>query len=93
MKQPAALEISRELIEAIRTFAVRREIEHCGARIVFDPFYFHVVCPRRGVRIKVRSFSAVPEIEDVLDAVFEWMNQEGPRRVAERRQAALAAEG
>jgi hypothetical protein len=51
-----------------------------------------VECPRCGVRIKVRSFSAIPEIEDVFDAVFEWMNQEGAREVAERRQATLAAE-
>jgi hypothetical protein len=92
VKRPAALEISRDLIEAIRAFPVRREIEHCGARIAFDPFDFHVVCPRCGVQIRVRSFSAVPEIEDVLDAVFEWMIQEGAREVAERRQAVLAAE-
>jgi hypothetical protein len=92
VKQPAAPDISGNLIEAIRVFPVRREIEHCGARIAFDPFDFYVVCPRCGVRIKVRSFSAAPEIEDVFDAVFEWLNQEEAWEVAERRQAALAAE-
>jgi len=92
VQQPAALEISRELIEAIRAFPVRREIEHCGARIAFDPSDFYVVCPRCGVRIKARSFSASPEIEDVFDALFEWLNQEEARDVARRRQAALAAE-
>jgi hypothetical protein len=71
---------------------VHREIERCGARIVFDVFDFDAECPRCGVRIKLRSFSGVPEIEDVFDAVFEWMNQEGARDAAERRQAALAAE-
>jgi hypothetical protein len=92
VKQPPALEISHELIEAIRAFPVRREIEHCGARIAFDPFDFYVECPRCGVRIKVRSFSAASEIEDVFDAVFEWLSQEEAGEVAGRRQAALTTE-
>jgi hypothetical protein len=74
LKSQAALNISGDLLEAIRAFPVHREIEHCGARIAFDPFEFFVTCPRCGARIKVRSFSAVPEIEDVFDAVFEWLN-------------------
>ena len=92
MKQQAAREVSRDLIGAIRAFPVRRAIEHSRARIAFDAFDFHVVCPRCGARIKVRSFSALPESEDVLDAVFEWMNQEGAQEVAERRGVTIAAE-
>jgi hypothetical protein len=92
LKNLPGLEISSELIDAIRAFPVRREIEHCSARIVLDPFDFYATCPHCGTRIKVRSFSAVPEIEDVFDAVFEWLNQEEAREVAERRQTALAAE-
>jgi hypothetical protein len=71
---------------------VRREIEHCGAPITAEPFDFYVACPHCGSRIKVRSFSAIPELEDVFDAVFGWMNRAEARGVAERRQAALAAE-
>jgi hypothetical protein len=84
--------VSADLLQAIRAFPVRREIEHCGARIAVDPFEFYAVCPHCGSRIKVRSFAATPEIEDVFDAVFEWMNQEGTPEVAKRRQLALAAE-
>ncbi len=92
LKDSPALEISTDLIEAIRAFPVRRETEHCGTRIATDPFDFYVQCPRCGARIKVRSFTAVPEIEDVFDAVFEWMNQAGAAEAAKRRQAALSAE-
>jgi hypothetical protein len=92
VKNPPRLEIGSDLIDAIRAFPVRREIEHCGASITADPFDFYVDCPHCGVRVKVRSFSAIPELEDVFDAVFEWMNQEEARDVADRRQTALAAE-
>jgi hypothetical protein len=92
LKNPPGLEIGSDLIHAIRAFPLRREIEHCGAPITADPFDFYVECPQCGTRLKVRSFSAIPEIEDVFDAVFEWMNQEEARDVADRRQAALAAE-
>jgi|SRR3954453_993686 len=92
LKNPPALEISSDLIEAIRTFPARQEIEHCGSRIMADPFNFYADCPHCGDRIKLRSFAATPEIEDVFDAVFEWMNQGEARDVANRRQAALADE-
>ncbi len=92
MENQDGLEIGSDLIEAIRAFPVRREIEHCGARITADPFDFDIQCPRCGTRVKVRSFSAIPEIEDVFDAVFEWMNQGKARDVADRRRQALAAE-
>jgi predicted RNA-binding Zn-ribbon protein involved in translation (DUF1610 family) len=83
--------VNADLLQAIRAFPVRREIEHCGARIAIDPFEFHADCPHCGSRIKVRSFAATPEIEDVFDAVFEWMSQEGASAVAKHRQVALAA--
>jgi hypothetical protein len=92
VKNPPGLEIGSDLIDAIRAFPVRREIDHCGAPITVDPFDFYVECPHCGARVKVRSFSAVPEIEDVFDAVFAWMNQDEARDVADRRQAALASE-
>jgi hypothetical protein len=72
---------------------VRREIEHCGgsARIV-NPFEFSATCPHCTSRIKLRSYAGTPEIEDVFDGVYEWMNQEGAREVVENRRLALAAE-
>ena len=84
--------VNSKLLEVIRSFPAGREIEHCGARIAAGPFDYHLDCPRCGARIKVRSFSAIPEIEDVFDTVFEWMNQNEARDVADRRQTALAAE-
>jgi hypothetical protein len=84
--------VNADLLQAIRAFPVRRAIDHCGARIAVDPFEFYADCPNCGSRIKVRSFAATPEIEDVFDAVFDWMNQEGASEVAKHRQVALAAE-
>jgi hypothetical protein len=92
VKDPPGLDIGGGLIDAIRAFPVHREVEHCGARITVDSLGFYATCPHCGTRIKIRSFAATPEIEDVFDAVFEWMNQEGALEVAEHRRAALAAE-
>jgi hypothetical protein len=87
-----ALDITEDLLEAIRTFPVRREVEHCGDRIEVEPFDFYAECPQCGMRIKVRSFSAHSEIEDVLDAVFEWLNRPKADEVARRRRDAISAE-
>lgn len=92
LKNSPTLEIGSDLIEAIRAFPVRREIEHCGARITVAPFEFYATCPHCGSRLKVRSYAATPEIEDIFDAVFEWMNQEGAQEAAQHRRVALAAE-
>jgi hypothetical protein len=92
LKNPPSLDIGADVIEAIRAFPVRREIKHCGTRIAVDPFESYADCPHCGSRIKVRSFAATPEIEDIFDAVFEWMNREGALEVAKHRQGALAAE-
>jgi hypothetical protein len=64
-----------------------------GLRAMATPHvHYYVDCPRCGSRIKVRSFSAGGEIEDVFDAVFEWMNQPTAQEVARRRQMALKEE-
>jgi hypothetical protein len=86
------LVISEELLEQIRSFPVRRETEHCGVRIAVDAFAFYAVCPQCGSRIKVRSFAGTAEIEDVFEAVFEWMNQPGAEETASRRRIDLAQE-
>ena len=81
--------IPQNLIEAIRTFPLEREVEHCGKRWTVSPFDFYANCPGCGGQIKLRGFSAVDELEDIFDAVFEWMNQPMAQEVARRRQRAL----
>jgi hypothetical protein len=83
------LDISPELIEAIRSFPLERTIKHCGVNVSASPFEFYVECPECGARIKARSFSAAMEIEDVFDAVFEWISNPAAQTLAARRQEAL----
>ena len=84
------VEISHELIEAIRTFPVVRETEHCNLKFKVSPFDIYATCPQCGTRLKLRSFSGVSELEDVFDAVFEWMNDPKACNFAEQRRAAIA---
>jgi hypothetical protein len=84
--------LSEDLVEAIRSFPARREVEHCGIRFEASPFDFYATCPQCGSRIKLRSFSATPEIEDIFDAVFEWMNQAGVAEVVAARRTTLYEE-
>ena len=84
--------ISGELIEAIRAFPAQREVEHCGARFVVPAFDFYADCPLCCARIKLRGYSANGEVEDLFDAIFEWMNQPEAREIARRRQVALIDE-
>jgi hypothetical protein len=86
------MEISQDVPDAIRSFPVEREVEHCGRRMAVSPFEFYADCPQCGVRIKLRSLSGVTEIEDVFDAVFEWMSDPNARRVAEQRRLAIEAD-
>ena len=89
LEHHAGVEVSEDLLEAIRSFPVRREVEHCGGRFSVSPFDFYADCPGCGQRIKVRSFTAGGEIEDLFDAVFEWMNQPGRKsRGGEARREA-----
>jgi hypothetical protein len=83
------VEISEDLLEAIRSLPLERQVEHCGSRITVSPFDLYADCPQCGARIKVRSFSGGGEIEDVFDAVFEWINQPKAREMAQRRQMVL----
>ena len=57
-----------------------------------DPPSTVVTCPHCGARLKVRSVSAIPEIEDVFDAVFEWLNDPKAGALAEQRRQAIEAE-
>jgi len=90
LKNHPPIELSTDLIEAIRSFPPRREVEHCGSRFAVSPFDIYAVCPGCGTQLKVRALSAVPEMEDVFDAVFEWMNSSAGREAAARRQREIA---
>jgi hypothetical protein len=80
------------VIDALRAFALKREVEHCGHKFEVSPFDLYATCPHCGHRLKLRSFSAGAEIEDIFDAVFDWLRQPGAAELLERRQAALAAD-
>ncbi len=89
LEQSAGVEITEGLLEAIRSLPPQRVVEHCGSRVPISPFDLYADCPHCATRVKVRSFSAGAEVEDVFDAVFEWMNQPGAQDLARRRQEML----
>jgi predicted RNA-binding Zn-ribbon protein involved in translation (DUF1610 family) len=81
-----------ELIEVISSFPLAKEVEHCGGTFSVDPFETYASCPKCGEQIKLRSFSASYEIEDVFDAVFRWLSRPEANEVAKRRQQTLVEE-
>ena len=83
-------DISGDLIEAIRCFPLQRHVTHCGQPFQVSPFDIYATCPKCRARIKVRSFAAVSEIEDIFDAVFEWLTQPDAMRIAQERQRVIA---
>jgi hypothetical protein len=85
-------DVSAELIDAIAAFPVSREVVHCGTTFRVSPFDIYADCPVCRTRIKVRSFSAAPELEDVFDAVFAWMAQPGAAEAVRRRQQQIAGD-
>ena len=89
---PNSVTIPGELVEAIRSFHVERIVEHCGAQWSVSPFEFYAKCPHCGVQLKMRSFSGCVEIEDVFDAVFEWMNQPGVDELVRQRRETIQAD-
>lgn len=84
--------VAPELIEAIRRFPVAREVAHCGSTFSTSPLAIYAACPHCGERLKLRSFGGVPEIEDVIDAVLEWMNDPAARASADARRAEFASD-
>jgi hypothetical protein len=89
---PTHVGIPSDLVEAIRSLRVERTVEHCGAQWAISPFDIYAKCPHCGASIKVRSFSGGAEIEDVFDAVFEWMNQASAEELVRQRREALKAD-
>lgn len=91
LKNAPEVEVSSDLLEAIRNYPVEREVEHCGQRWGAPPFSIYAACPHCGARVKLRSFSAGTELEDVFDAVMEWLSKPGASEAARLRQLELAA--
>ena len=85
LKHHPNIEITEDLVAAIRSFPTERQVEHCGTTSTVSPFDFYATCSHCDSSIKVRSFSSGHEIEDVFDAFFEWMKQPGAKEVADRR--------
>jgi hypothetical protein len=92
LKHPPTVDVSGDLLDAIRHFPLQRETEHCGTRIAVSPFEIYAQCPRCGSRIKMRSFSGATELEDVFDAVFEWLGRPEAQELAKKRQQQLAGD-
>lgn len=86
---PEAIAIPCGLIGKIKAFPLKREVEHCGQVFAVSPFEFYAQCPRCGARIKVRACSGVTEIEEVFDAVFQWMSHPGASELVRRRQRVM----
>ena len=83
---------SHGLVEAIASFPIQRDVHHCGTTFNVSPFDIYVTCPVCKKRVKVRSFAAVTEIEDIFDAVMTWMLQPGASEAVQRRMAEIAAD-
>jgi hypothetical protein len=81
--------ISPDLIGAIKALPHHRDMHHCGATFSVSPFDIYATCPHCGQQLNVRSFSAGTELEDVFDAVFEWMLHEDGDDLARQRQKAI----
>ncbi len=86
----AEVTIPQGLLDAIAALPVVRELEHCGASFAASPFDLYGTCPVCNTRLKLRSFGAVPEIEDVFDAVFAWMNRPGAVELVQKRREQIA---
>jgi hypothetical protein len=83
------LDVSPRLLETIRSLPVYRSVAHCGETFQISPFDIYADCPRCGIHFKVRSFAGVTELEDVFDAVFEWMSRPGAEELVRRRQQVI----
>jgi hypothetical protein len=85
-------EVTSGLIDAMRELPTSRAVEHCGETYTISPFDIYAECPRCGEKVKVRSFSGVPEVEDVFDTVFEWMLEPKAKTAALDRMKVIKRE-
>ncbi len=87
---PIPVDVPSGLVEAVRSFPSEKIVAHCGKRWSVSPFDVYSDCPQCGARVKLRSFTGGAEIEDVFDALFEWMNQPGVDELVRQRREAIA---
>src|ERR1043166_4183999 len=80
-------DVSFELIEAIKSFPLSRAASHCGKSFAVPPFDVYATCPQCGMRIKVRAFTACPDVASVFEAVFEWLSNKQARSLYEKWRA------
>jgi predicted RNA-binding Zn-ribbon protein involved in translation (DUF1610 family) len=94
MKTPAETRsaVPPELLQAIQEFPLVRSVTHCGVTTDVSPFALYFTCPQCGSCLKLRAFSAGAEIEDLFDAVFDWLRQPGAEALMRARQAELSAD-
>ena len=77
--------VDSEIIEAIESFPLTRDLEHCGSKFSVPPFEIYADCPKCDAHIKLRSFTSSYEIEDVFDAIFLWLNRPEALEIAKSR--------
>jgi hypothetical protein len=86
------VDISDNLIEAVRSFPTEKHVDHCGTEFTVSPVDLYATCPQCGTRIKLRAFSAHPELADLFDAFFEWLNQPSAETLSKGRRDELREE-
>lgn len=84
--------LSHDLVEAIASLPLHRDVRHCGENFQVSSFAIYATCPVCESRVKVRAFATATEVEDVFDAVFTWMNQPGALELVHQRQQEIAAD-
>ena len=78
--------VDSEVIEAIESFFLSREVEHCGSSFSVPPFENYADCPKCNAHIKLCGFTSSYEIEDVFDSVLLWMSRPEAQEIAQARQ-------
>jgi len=79
------VDVSWELIEAVKSWPRQKKTEHCENVLMLDPFAVDTTCPTCGKTLKLRHLSDRAEIPDVFDAVFKWIVMHDADSVAEQR--------
>lgn len=55
-------------------------------------FDIYAECPQCGTRLKLRAYSAIEEMEDIFDAVFQWSLKPGANAAMQKRIAEIASD-
>lgn len=87
-----SVEIPAELLDAIRSLPAERTVVHCGEEMQVSPLALYATCTHCGEILKLRGFTAHPEVEDVVDAVLEWMATPEGRAASASRMRDLTSD-